>query len=259
MIGLAMTAPRTRARFLPAAIAAAVCLGGIALDWAAAQTAPDYARILAAADRSDADRDADKRRDPAPFLAFTAPRPGMKVLDMGAGGGYSSELMARAVAPNGIVFAQNPADLGERAKAAFQARLATPAMKNAVADTAPFDDPVPAGVSDFDLITFLFYYHDTTYMEVDRAQMNRKLFAALKPRGTLVIADHSALPGQGVSVGKTLHRIEEATLRQEVEAAGFKLIATGDFWRNAADTHDFPSFKRDMPVDNFVLKFQKPM
>jgi predicted methyltransferase len=255
-----MTAPRTRLPFLIAAtLAAAAFLGGITLDCAAAQTAPDYAKLLAASDRSDTDRDADKRRDPAPFLAFAAPRPGLRVLDMGAGGGYSSELMARAVAPNGMVFAQNPADLGERAKAAFQARLATPAMKNAVADTAPFDDPIPPGIQDFDLITFLFYYHDTTYMEVDRAQMNRKLFAALKPGGFLVIADHSALPGQGVSVGKTLHRIDEATLRQEVEAAGFKLIATGDFWRNAADSHDFPSFKRDMPVDNFVLKYQKPM
>src|SRR5262249_23207395 len=109
-----------------------------------------------------------------------------------------------------------------------------------------------------DLITFLFYYHDTTYMAVDRAQMNRKLFAALKPGGFLVIADHSALPGQGVSVGKTLHRIEEATLRQEVEAAGFKLVPSGHFWRNADAQNVFPSFKRDMPVDNFVLKFQKP-
>ena len=259
MTELRRSAPRMRSRFFIAATMAAACLGGITLDCAAAQTAPDYASLVAAADRSDADRDADKRRDPAPFLAFAAPRPGMKVLDMGAGGGYSSELMARAVVPNGIVVAQNPTDLGERAKAAFQARLATPAMKNAVADTAPFDDPIPAGVADFDLITFLFYYHDTTYMEVDRAQMNRKLFAALRPGGFLVIADHSALPGQGVSVGKTLHRIEEAALRQEVEAAGFKLVATGDFWRNAADSHDFPSFKRDMPVDNFVLKFQKPM
>jgi predicted methyltransferase len=259
MIALAMIAPLTRSAFLIAAtIAATTGLAAVTLDPTAAQTAPDYAALVAAPDRSDADRDGDKRRDPVPFLVFAAPRPGMKVLDMGAGAGYSSELMARAVAPNGIVFAQNPADLGERAKAAFQLRLATPAMKNAVADTAPFDDPVPAGVADFDLITFLFYYHDTTYMEVDRAQMNRKLFAALKPGGTLVIADHSALPGQGVSVGKTLHRIEEATLRQEVEAAGFKLVGTGDFWRNAADTHDFPSFKRDMPVDNFVLKFQKP-
>jgi predicted methyltransferase len=260
MIAFATTTSRMRRRTLFAAAFVAVgCLGTIAVHPAWAQTAPDYAALLAAPDRSEADRDADKRRDPMPFLVFAAPRPGMKVLDMGAGGGYSSELMARAVAPNGGVFAQNPADLGERAKAAFQARLATPAMKNAVADIAPFDDPVPAGTHNFDLVTFLFYYHDTTYMPVDRAQMNGKLFAALKPGGTLVIADHSALPGQATSVGKTLHRIEEASLRQEVEAAGFKLIATGDFWRNAADTHDYPSFKRDMPVDNFVLKFQKPM
>ena len=258
MTGFAIITPRIRLRFLIAvAIAVAACWGSI-LDRVAAQSAPDYAALLAAPDRSEADREADKRRDPAPFLAFTAPKPGMKVLDMGAGGGYSSELMARAVAPNGVVFAQNPADLGERPKATFAARLATPAMKNATADTAPFDDPIPAGVADFDLITFLFYYHDTTYMPVDRSQMNRKLFAALKPGGFLVVADHSALPGQGVSVGTTLHRIEEATLRQEIEGAGFKVVGSGDFWRNAADTHDFPSFKRDMPVDNFVLKFQKP-
>jgi len=254
-----MSCPKPARRLTIALIfVAAAGLGGITLDRARAQTAPGYAALLAAGDRSEADREADKRRDPVPLLVLAAPRPGMKVLDMGAGAGYSSELMARAVAPNGVVFAQNPADLGERAKATFQARLATPAMKNAVVDIAPFDDPIPAGVTDFDLITFLFYYHDTTYMEVDRAQMNRKLFAALKPGGILVIADHSALPGQGTSVGKTLHRIEEATLLQEVETAGFKLVGTGDFWRNAADTHDFPSFKRDMPVDNFVLKFQKP-
>ena len=130
--------------------------------------------------------------------------------------------------------------------------------KNIVADIAPFDDPIPPGVQDLDLITFLFYYHDTSYMNVDRAQMNRKLFAVLKPGGVLIVADHAALPGQGVSVAHTLHRIEESTLRREVEAAGFKVVAEGDFWRNAADTHDFPSYKRDMPVDNFVLKFQKP-
>ena len=259
MIAFEMMALRAHPRFLIIAVIAAACLIVFTPGRILAQPATDYAALIAASDRSDADRQADKRRDPAPLLAFAAPSPGMKVLDMGAGGGYSSELMARAVAPNGIVFAQNPADLGERAKAAFEARLATAAMKNVVADTAPFDDPLPPGAQDFDLTTFLFYYHDTTYMQVDRAQMNRKLFAALRPGGILVIADHSALPGQGVSVGKTLHRIEESTLRQEVEAAGFKLIDTGDFWRNTGDTHDFPSFKPNMPVDNFVLKYQKPM
>jgi len=226
---------------------------------AGTQPAPDYAALLAAPDRSDADRQADKRRDPAPFLVFAGVHPGMKVLDMGAGGGYSTELIARAVAPGGIVYGQNSADLGEKSKATFDARLKTPAMKDTVADIRPFDDPLPPDVHDLDLITFLFYYHDTTYMNVDRAAMDRKLFAALKPGRFLVIADHSALPGQGTSVGKTLHRIEESTLRQEVEAAGFRVVAEGNFWRSPDDTHDFPSYRPTTPVDNFVLKFQKPM
>jgi predicted methyltransferase len=237
---------------------AALFAAGLGVPRAPAQT-PDYAALLAAPDRSDADRQADKRRDPLPLLAFAAVRPGMKVLDMGAGAGYSTELMARAVAPNGMVYGQNPPDMGEKQMTAFDARLKTPALKDAAADVRPFDDPIPPGVNDLDLITFLFYYHDTTYMTVDRAAMDRKMFAALKPGGFLVIADHSALPGQGTSVGHTLHRIEESTLRQEVEAAGFHLVAEGNFWRNAADTHDFPSYKQNMPVDNFVLKFQKPM
>jgi predicted methyltransferase len=82
---------------------------------------PDYSAIIAAPDRTDADLQIDKRRDPVKLLAFTGARPGMKVLDMGAGGGYSTELMARAVAPTGVVYAQNPPDLGERAKTRFEA------------------------------------------------------------------------------------------------------------------------------------------
>lgn len=224
-----------------------------------AQPAPDYGALLMAPDRSDADRQADKRRDPAPFLAFAGLRPGMKVLDMGAGGGYSTELLARAVAPGGVVYAQNPPDLPDKPKATFEARLKAPAMKDVVPEIRSFDDPVPSDVRDIDLITFLFFYHDTTYMNVDRAEMDRKLFAVLKPGGFLLIADHSALPGQGTSVGKTLHRIEEGTLRKEVEAAGFQLVAEGNFWRNPVDARDFPSYQPNMPVDNFVLKFQKPM
>ena len=70
----------------------------------------------------------------------------MKVLDMGAGGGYSTELIARVVAPQGIVYGQNPPDLPEKPKTTFEGRLNTPAMKNVVADIRPFDDPVPPGV-----------------------------------------------------------------------------------------------------------------
>jgi predicted methyltransferase len=247
----------SRMNVMAAALLAALA-GGIYATDARAQAAPDYAALLAAPDRSEADRQADKRRDPLPFLQFAGLRPGMKVLDMAAGGGYSTELVARAVAPGGVVYGQNPPDLGDKPKAAFEARLQTPAMKDAVADMRPFDDPVPADVHDLDAITFLFYYHDTAYMTVDRAAMDRKMFAALKPGGLLLIADHSALPGQGLTVVKTLHRIEEATLRQEIEAAGFKFVAEGDFWRSPSDTHDFVTYKPTGPVDNFVLKFQKP-
>jgi predicted methyltransferase len=226
---------------------------------AMAQTAtPDYSAIIAAGDRGDADRQIDARRDPVPFLVFAAVQPGMKVLDVGAGGGYSSELLARAVAPAGIVYAQNSPDLGERAKARFEARLHTPAGKNIVSVVRPFDDPAPPEARDLDLITFLFFYHDTTYMNVDRAAMNRKLHALLKPGGTLVVADHSARAGDGTSVGKSLHRIEESALAREVETAGFRLVAKGDFWRHPEDPRDFsvqPSSGK--PIDEFALKFQK--
>src|ERR1041385_1600110 len=185
--------------------------------------APDYQAIVAAPDRTDADRQTDKRREPGKMLAFTGVKAGMKVLDMGAGAGYSTELLARSVGPSGTVYAQDSAAVIERfVKDKFDIRARKPVMKNVVHVIRDFDDPIPPDVSNLDLITFFFAYHDITYMPVDRAAMNRKMFAALKPGGFLVIADHSAKAGAGTSVGKTLHRIEESTLKSEVEAAGFK-------------------------------------
>jgi predicted methyltransferase len=219
--------------------------------------AQDYVAIVAAPDRSDADRQTDQRRDPAKLLAFTGVKSGMSVLDMGAGGGYSTELMARGAGASGKVYAQD-FETSARAKERFDARMKTDAMKNVVALARPFDDPLPAEVRNLDLITFFFFYHDTTYMTVDRAVMNKKLYDALKPGGVLIIADHSAKPGSGTSVGKTLHRIEESTLKSEVLAAGFKLAAEADFLRHPEDPRDEPPFRPKVPVDEFVLKFQKP-
>ena len=255
-----MTRPNNPVRLTIGVTVIATLTMGAGVGGAEAQNRlPDYAAIIAAPDRTDADRQTDSRRDPSKLLVFTGALPGMKVLDMGAGGGYSTELMARAVVPGGVVYGQNPADLPERAKARFDARLQTPAGKNIVSLVRPFDDPLPSDLRDLDLITFLFFYHDTTYLNVDRAEMDRKLYATLKPGGMLVIADHSARPGDGTSVGKTLHRIEESALRREIEAAGFKLVAEGDFWRHPEDSRDFSiQPPPNKPVDEFVLKFQKP-
>jgi predicted methyltransferase len=221
---------------------------------------PDYQAIVAAQDRSDADRQTDLRREPAKMLAFTGVKPGMRVLDVDANAGYSTELLARAVGPSGVVYAQDSAEVIERfVKDKFDIRAQKPAMKNVVHVIRNFDDPVPPDVSGLDLVTFFFAYHDTTYMQVDRAEMNRKLFAALKPGGFLIIADHSARVGDGTSVGKTLHRIEESALRREIESAGFKLAAEGNFLRHPEDPRDAAVFRPQVPVDEFVHKYQKPM
>lgn len=221
--------------------------------------APDYEAIIASADRSDADRQTDARRQPARMLAFTGVKTGMKVLDMGAGAGYSTELLARAVGPRGAVYAQESATVMERVKDRFDIRARKPDMKNVVHLIRNYDDPLPPEIGGLDLITFFFAYHDVIYMPVDRAAMNKKMFAALKPGGFLIIADHSAKAGDGITVARTLHRIEESALRQEIEAAGFKLAAEADFLRHPEDPRDAAFFRSQVPTDEFVLKYQKPL
>jgi predicted methyltransferase len=232
-------------------------LTGCAADQAS--RLPDYGAVVAAPDRSDADRQTDQRRNPRELLAFTGARPGMRVLDMGAGGGYSTELLARAVSPGGLVYAQDPPGTVEKMKPRFDARMRGPAGNNIVRVARSFDDPAPAEVrANLDLITFFFAYHDTAFMNVDRAKMNSAMFQALKPGGVLVIADHAALPGAGISAVRSLHRIEETVVRRELEAAGFKLVGEGRFLRSPDDPRNAPVFRSAVPVDEFVLKFEKP-
>jgi predicted methyltransferase len=232
----------------------------LAVAGARAQQTPDYEAIVASPDRAEGDRQADVRRQPAKMLAFTGVKTGMKVLDMEASAGYSTELLARAVGPTGTVYAQDSAAVIERfVKDKFDIRAQKPVMKNVVHVVRDFDDPIPPEISNLDMITFFFAYHDITYMQVDRAVMNKKMLAALKPGGFLIIADHSAKPGDGVNVAKTLHRIEESVVRQELEAAGFKLVEEGNFLRNPEDPREAAVFRPQQPNDEFVLKYQKPM
>ena len=241
--------------------------------------APDYASIVAAPDRSAADRVNDTRRKPAEMLAFTGVRPGMTVEDLSAARGYTSELLARAIAPDGKVYAQNPPRVPGRmpppqpegaagpAPATAPApmptlpeRLANPALAGVLVPvTRPFEDPIPPEAEGrLDLVTLMFNYHDFGHLGVDRAQMNRAVFRALKPGGTYVIADHSGRAGTGISESGTLHRVEEAFVIREVEAAGFRLAGRGDFLRNPDDPRDRNTPQPPMPKDEFVLRFVKP-
>ena len=238
------------------------------------------AEIVASPDRSAADRTNDQRRKPELMLAFIGVRPGMQVMDLSAGGGYTTELLARAVGPAGKVYGQSPPLDPNRPKPAapeggaapsipaprltsaqrLAERARNPAAGNIVAVVRPFEEPAPPEVAagSLDLVTLMFNYHDLGYLGVDRARMNRAAFAALKPGGTYVVADHSGRPGTGISEGGTLHRVEEALVRREIEAAGFKLAEEGSFLRNPGDPRDRNTPEPPMPKDEFVLKFLKP-
>ncbi|HEY1506039.1 MAG TPA: hypothetical protein VGF92_17170 [Stellaceae bacterium] len=225
---------------------------------AAAPKLPDYNALLAQPDRTDADKQNDGRRHAAELLAFIGCRPGMKDLDMAADAGYSTELMARCVGPKGKVYAQNDPGLPQKPMDAFKARMEHPAMKNVVSDVQPFESPIPTGVKNLDLITFLFGYHDVANTATDRAKMDKAMFNALKKGGTLVITDYAAAPGAPVTTSKQFHRLDEAIEKQELEAAGFKLADEGNFLRAPGDTHDFIIFGAKQPLDIYVLKFKKP-
>ncbi len=241
-------------------------------------------RIVESPDRSDADRRADARRKPVEVLAFIGVRPGSVALDLSAGGGYTTDLLSRAVGPGGRVYGQSAPPVARPAPAmsesgampaaaasmpagpprttamALAERASHPATANIVSVVLPFEAPIPAEVASngLDLVTLMFDYHDLGHMGVDRDAMNRAVFAALKPGGHYVLADHSGRPGTGISESGTLHRIEEAFMTREIEAAGFKLVATGNFLRNPADPRDRNVPEPLMPKDEFFLKFVKP-
>ena len=240
------------------------------------------AEIIASPDRRPADRSTDVRRKPAEILAFIGIRQGWTALDLSAGGGYTTELIARAVGPTGRVYGQSrplpanapkpPAPEGGSAPSstprppptpspvALAERAKNPSVSHIVAVVRPFEDPVPPEIAPgtLDLATLMFNYHDLAWNGTDRAKMNRAVFAALKSGGVYVLADHSGRPGTGASEAGTLHRIEEAFLQREVEAAGFRFAAQGNFLRNPNDPRDKNNPEPPMPKDEFVLKFVKP-
>lgn len=221
----------------------------------------DIAALLASPDRQAADREFDARRKPAELLAFIGPRRGMQALDLSAGGGYTSSLLARAAGPSGRVYAQVPPRADGMAPPSF-ARLSARAGKDGNIEPVlrRFEEPVPpqAASGSLDLVTMVDNYHDLGHLGVDRARMNQAVYAALKPGGSYVIVDHAGRPGTGISESGTLHRVEEALVRKEVEAAGFRFQAAGDFLRNPNDPRDSGTPPAGQAKDGFALKFIKP-
>ena len=252
---------------LPASAVMAIALGTMVLLAAASPSAqagdavvtPAIQAIVDSPDRSEKDRETDQRRQPAKMLAFFGVKPGMHVLDIGTGRGYTAELLTRAVGPDGSVIAQNDTTIDERfLKGNTPSRFTTDVMSQATYVVRPYDDPIPEGAGPFDLITIMFVYHDMEWLERDRVMMNKRFFEAMKPGGHVVVVDHAGNPGTGVSESGTTHRIEESVVRAEFAAAGFELADEADFLRNPDDPRTESFRQMDMPSDRFVLKFRRP-
>jgi len=212
-----------------------------------------YQQAVTSPIRTDEDRRSDASRKSVEFLQFAQVRSGMLVLDIAAGGGNTSQLIALAVGSKGTVWAQ-----GEQQRPALLKRLADHPQSNIVPVISSFEDPIPSDMPKLDLITIIMSYHDIVYKPVDRAKLNQRLFDALKSGGHLVVIDHSANPGSGVSVAKSLHRIDEKVVWEEFRKAGFQLEEESNYLHNPSDPRDQAFFNMKIPTDKFALRFVKP-
>jgi predicted methyltransferase len=265
--------------YLPATIVA-FCLGGCAPEPAAStavapaslqaaavmdvQVPEAIRRVVAAPDRSAEDRALDGPRRSGQLLAFAGIREGSRVGELGAWEGYTAELLARLVGASGHVFAEDPPEFDKWIHEAWETRAKRPEVAERVTHLwRPFEDPFGSEVHDLAAVFSVMFYHDTVWLHVDRAKMNAAAFAALAPGGEYIVVDHSARPGDGVAVAKTLHRIEERVVVEEVQRAGFALAARADFLRHPEDARDWnagdeaPADKRGTS-DRFVLRFTRP-
>lgn len=252
-----------------AAVAVAVAADAAVVDviplytMAADVPAPIRAAVDAT-DRSVDDRKLDAGRRPAEVLAFFKLAPGQKIGELFAGGGYTTELMVRIVGESGVVYAQNTKEIMDKfARGPWTARAAKPLMKTAIAVERPTDDGFPPEANALDAVITILNYHDFVWQKTDRVKLNKLVFDRLKKGGVYGIVDHSAAAGSGTRDCETLHRIDEAVVKQEVLAAGFKLDAESDLLRHAEDARDWNSSPKAAAEkrgtsDRFTLRFVKP-
>jgi len=242
--------------------AAAIGAGVIGAGAAMAAVPANLTAALGDAKRPPADSSRDVARKPAELLALGEVKPGQKVADFMMGGGYFTRILSAAVGPKGRVYAYQS---GEFIK--MRAQYGTDQSK-VVADYTNVDvgnGPIAqAGLPEkLDLVLTVQNYHDLHLkaMPPGTAEAaNAEIFKALKPGGIYLIVDHAAAPGAPIEVADSLHRIDEAIVKKEVEAAGFKLVSEDKMLANPADPHDKRVFDASIrgKTDQFILKYRKP-
>jgi predicted methyltransferase len=244
------------------AFAALVLLATVPLALTAAPKADPVAAALASPARPDAEKARDATRKPAELMKFAGVKPGQKVVDFVMGGGYVTRVMAGIVGPKGTVYGFQPAEfVAFRAAYGTEQDTVVAALKNVKPLRSGFAAPaIPEPV---DVIVTVQNYHDL-YLKPFPADTASKatavLYKALKPGGTLIVVDHVAKAGSGTEAPDTLHRIDPAFARAEIEKAGFKFDGELNAWRDASDPHTANVFAKEIrgKTDQFAYRFRKP-
>lgn len=257
---------------LLAALALAACGRGDeeAANRAAGPVVVDPIRIPPAVAAALADpgramhRAADDRRHPGEILAFTGVGAGDKVLDLIPGDGYWTRMFSRIVGPEGRVYAVWPTNYARVAQGnvrTVREIAASPAYANVRVEVQP--STILAAPEPLDLVFTAQNYHDypDEFMgRTDPGQLNRAVFAMLRPGGTWFIVDHAAAPGSAMRDTERLHRIDPAEVRRQVEEAGFVYEGESRVLANPADDRALPVFNPAVRgrTDQFVMRFRKP-
>jgi predicted methyltransferase len=246
-------------------LASAAFMASAAVAVAAPAVTAQMKAAVADTSRPAADTARDENRKPAAMLAFAGIAPGKVVVDMLPGAGYFTRIFAKAVEPHGRVYAY----FGTQYDARLKGQGKDPDnqfadLKQTYKNLDVIHGPLPQFVTPepVDIVWTSDNYHDmhNKAYAMDVNEVNKAVFKSLKPGGYYVIIDHKAPENAGDDVTEALHRIKESTVKKEVEAAGFKLVAEGHDLNAPGDDGTKKVFDADVrgKTNQFMLKFQKP-
>ena len=200
------------------------------------------------------------------LIRFARAARGATVIDVFPGDGDWTRLFSDAVGPEGRVYAFVPAEVAHFKTdplGRMQTLAKEPGRANVEAVSADVVD-LSAAAQPADVLWLHLFYHDlhTPLMQAKgatAAAFNRAVYERLKPGGFYVIVDHAAAAGAGTSVAATLHRIDPASVRAEVEAAGFVLDEQSGVLANKDDPHAVKVFDPAIKgaTDRFAFRFVK--
>jgi len=245
----------------------ALLLAGASLygGYVQAASSPVDAIISAASDpgRPEGDRNRDAARKPVESLQFSGVKPGDAVADFNAGAGYFTRLFSDVVGTRGHVYAIEPVEIQQYiAKSTAELREYAVSHHNITVsvETALESLHLPRKLDLFWISQNYHDLHNKYFGPLDIAAFNKAVFDALKPGGSYVVLDHTAVPGAPADVTETLHRIDPAVVRREVEAAGFIFDSESKVLANPADPRSIKVFDQSIQgrTDQFILKFRKP-